>query len=118
MFWCMIARVVGNPSFTSCRLCITKANNRTTVVVICPTIALMEDQAENKGLKAETVHSESDNSLSLLMMAENDLIFISPELANTPEAFKLFGECIQLNMIGFFVFDEAHLIAEWGLTFR
>lgn len=91
-------------------------------LVICPLIALMEDQVNNlkkKGVPAECIHSnKTDDELrSIKKRLQNGsikLIYTSPEKLNS-DGFIEFLSQINITLA---VFDEAHCASRWGEGFR
>lgn len=94
-------------------------------IVFSPIIALMRDQisqlrARNvhqaAAVDAETNDSEMDSIFAKITSGELKLLYISPEKILLNARFLNF--ILQSERISFIVFDEAHLIYEWGSTFR
>ena len=100
-------------------------------IVIVPTVSLMIDQVDNarKTLKCNNneimcYHSGvSKNNVTniekLLMKKEIKLLFLSPEtLIKNEKIYKIICDLNESKYLKNFIIDEAHIIFEWGDSFR
>ncbi len=91
------------------------------VVVVCPLIALMEDQIarlNSVGLKAAYLgNNQTDDVLCAIENGEYTFVFVSPEssLCNNRWRQMFANKTYQERLIGVCV-DEAHCITHWGLA--
>ena len=98
-------------------------------IIVVPTISLMLDQAKNANAiirpskSDEIVYYNSDTDIkeisNSLKTHHTRMLFISPEaLIKNPILKKLIIECAQEHYLQNFIVDEAHIILEWGASFR
>lgn len=93
-------------------------------LVISPLIALMEDQARGlrqRGLNAEALHGQLDRHhkrriLSQLERGRLALLYLSPEMLFHASVWQRLQQPL-VSITGAIV-DEAHTVAEWGISFR
>ncbi|MGC9210395.1 MAG: DEAD/DEAH box helicase [Acidilobus sp.] len=91
-------------------------------VVISPLRALMHDQVRNarrRGLRASYVDStvpdrKKDEVVQAALRGLLDLVYVTPEGASEGVAARLLEE----GSLSLIVFDEAHALSRWGLSFR
>lgn len=91
-------------------------------IVVCPLIALMNDQVralKYKNIKAKCLHSGIDvNEQNRIerdaISGKLKLLYVAPERIITERFHNIL---IQMD-IAMFVFDEGHVISEWGEGFR
>ncbi|KAK4688897.1 MFS transporter, SIT family, siderophore-iron:H+ symporter, partial [Tremellales sp. Uapishka_1] len=97
-------------------------------IVISPIIALMRDQVQGlkaRNIKAEMLCTESSPAeiyeiRRQLGMAtpEMRLLYTTPESLFSPKYLEIFRRAYSRGQLRRLVVDEAHVIEEWGMTFR
>ncbi len=93
-----------------------------TTLVICPLIALIDDQVtklQEIGLRAVAIHSgcsrqESRLNCQKFLAGEVDFLFVAPERLGLPG----FVQLLSKNPPTLIAVDEAHCISQWGHDFR
>ncbi len=96
--------------------------NEGVCIVICPLIALMQDQVESltsKGIKATVIPSGSsqDEIITLfdnIRFGKTKFLYLSPERLQS----RFIQEKIKQLNVNLIAIDEAHCISEWGHDFR
>ncbi|GAB9463378.1 hypothetical protein Gpo141_00000840 [Globisporangium polare] len=113
------------------------------VVVVCPLLALMQDQVaalRRKGIGVEMLSSlatdkekraihetllrqsqQMDTSVhqgAHLQQQRIDLLYTTPESLSTSGVLQLLTQLNQRNALSLFAIDEAHCISSWGHDFR
>ena len=102
--------------------------SKKVTVVICPLLALVQDQINQLALKeivAKTIHSKmSENEKkSVIKDCANKhpslrLLYVTPEMAASASFNNLIETMMAQNTLACFVVDEAHVLTSWGNTFR
>lgn len=93
-----------------------------TCIVICPLISLMYDQVrtlKKNGISAEFLNSQQDYKTRVdvekrLKEGKLKFLYVAPERILTDRLFDIL-KAIEISMI---IYDEAHVITEWGEAFR
>ena len=92
-------------------------------IVICPLVALMNDQIKElheKGvgyatfINSEISYEERQERLDGIISGQYSIVYLSPELLLAYDIRTLIGD----RRIGLLVVDEAHLVTSWGRDFR
>ena len=95
-------------------------------VVVCPLIALMQNQVlalKSRGVHAAYLHSGMTKAEEIavekqLARGKLDLIYVSPERLATDGFTLILDQLYENDGIALFAIDEAHCISHWGHSFR
>ena len=103
---------------------------RKTSIVIVPTIALAIDQEKSsrklfKGCETypRAYHSGMSNDekrevINQIKEGTLPILYVSPEAILNNYLYNVVLEAAENNMIEYFIIDEAHIVLDWGRSFR
>lgn len=106
---------------------IKSGQTKGTTIVISPLISLMQDQVDHLldiNIKATNLNSklnskQKDFIFKLLVNAELDLLYISPEMVKASKKFQTVLQSLyRTKNLSRIVIDEAHCVSNWGHDFR
>jgi len=93
-------------------------------IVICPLIALMNDQVkeleEDRGvdfatyINSELTFEQRYERIEGIKKGKYSIVYLSPELLLSGDISNIIGD----RKVGLMVIDEAHLVTSWGRDFR
>lgn len=102
-------------------------NTRGTTIVVSPLVSLMQDQVDHLlalGIKATNLNSRLNTNqknfvFELLVNAELNLLYISPEMISASSKFQAVLQSLNRNQnLARIIIDEAHCVSSWGHDFR
>lgn len=103
---------------------------RRTCIVIVPTIALALDQEKSskklfKGCKVQprAYHSgmsaeDKKDVINQIKSGELPILYVSPEAIINNQLYNAILESAENDNIEYFIIDEAHIVLDWGKSFR
>ena len=102
-------------------------NTKGTTIVVSPLVSLMQDQVDHLlaiGIKATNLNSRLNTNqknfvFELLVNAELNLLYISPEMISASSKFQAVLQSLNRNQnLARIIIDEAHCVSSWGHDFR